>query len=300
MAKAAQNPREAAIPTFFLYEDGGGESEAEADFVHIETIRARAGLHTWEIRPHRHGGLHQFLVLLEGGGSVDADGCMESFTAPSFIAVPATLVHGFTFTTDADGFVLTVSERFLERCVQRGGEALASPADVLVSPMDAPGELSLLRSAFEFLHQELPWRRPGRERVTAACLDLMLVSVARRMAEPGGRDQPSRSRLLVGRFKALVNVHAAEGWTVQHYARMLGVSVEQLTRACRTTTARSPMQMVHDRLLSEARRSLIYTAMSVQEIGFSLGFVDPAYFTRFFAQREGCSPTAFRRQAARP
>jgi AraC family transcriptional activator of pobA len=296
--KAAQNLKDATIPTFLLYEDGGGEPEAEGDFVHIETIRARAGLHNWEIRPHRHGGLHQFLVLLEGGGRVDTDGRVEAFTAPTFIVVPATLAHGFTFTTDAEGFVLTVAERFLEKCLHRGGEPLAYPADVLVSPLELPGELALLRSAFAFLHQELPWRRSGRERATAACLDLVLVSAARRIAPTGGGDQPSRARILAGRFKALVNVHAAEGWSVQHYARMLGVSVEQLTRACRTTAGRSPMRTVHDRLLSEARRSLIYTAMSVQEIGFSLGFADPAYFTRFFAQREGCSPSQFRRAAS--
>ena len=300
MARAAHDPNRRSIPTFFLYEDGGGAPQSEGDFVHIETIRARAGLHNWEIRPHRHGRLHQFLILLEGGGRVDAEGRVEAFAAPAFIAVPATLVHGFAFTPDAEGFVLTVSDRFLEPCLQRGGAALAYPAEVMVCALDDPGERALLRAAMDYLHQELPWRRPGRERAAAACLELMLVGLARRLAQPGERDPPNRGRVLVARFKALANVHAAEGWSVQNYARMLGVSVEQLTRACRAVSGRSPMRLVHDRLLSEARRSLIYTAMSVQEIGFSLGFADPAYFTRFFAQREGCSPSEFRRRSAAP
>ncbi len=84
---------------------------------------------------------------------------------------------------------------------------------------------------------------------------------------------------------------------MERYAKDLGVSVEQLNRSCRAAASRSPMRIVHDRLLSEARRSLIYTCMTVQEIGFSLGFADPAYFTRFFTQREGCSPSHFRRRA---
>ncbi len=86
---------------------------------------------------------------------------------------------------------------------------------------------------------------------------------------------------------------------MQRYARALGVSLDQLNRGCRAATGRTPLQIVHDRLLAEAKRSLIYTSMSVQEVGFSLGFADPAYFTRFFAQREKCSPSQFRARTER-
>lgn len=95
-----------------------------------------------------------------------------------------------------------------------------------------------------------------------------------------------------------MNAHAAEGWSVQRYAAALGVSGEQLNRACRATGGRAPLRIVHDRLMAEAKRSLIFTAMSMQEIGFSLGFNDPAYFTRFFVQREGRAPSVYRRTVA--
>ena len=293
MAGAARGRIDPAIPTFQLYEDGGGEPDADPDFVHIETVRARAGLHNWEIRPHRHAGLHQFLLLTEGGGSLDAEGRITAFAAPSLIAVPATLVHGFSFTPDAEGFVLTVAERFLET-LQRGAESSAYPSGVLVSALERAHEWALLQAAFSFLNAELPWRGAGRDRATAACLDLILVALARRLTQAGAAAVSTPAHRLAARFKALVNVHAAQGWGVGQYAQALGVSVEQLNRACRVVANRSPMRVAHDRLMAEAKRSLIYTSMSVQEIGFSLGFVDPAYFTRFFAQREGCSPSRFR------
>jgi AraC family transcriptional activator of pobA len=37
----------------------------------------------------------------------------------------------------------------------------------------------------------------------------------------------------------------------------------------------------------------------VSEIAYALGFDDPAYFTRFFSQRTGISPRAFRSPSAR-
>jgi AraC family transcriptional activator of pobA len=48
--------------------------------------------------------------------------------------------------------------------------------------------------------------------------------------------------------------------------------------------------------LLEAKRALTYSDATVAEIGYSLGFSDPAYFSRFFTKRAGSSPSRFRRQ----
>ncbi|MET0366097.1 MAG: helix-turn-helix domain-containing protein, partial [Sphingobium sp.] len=46
--------------------------------------------------------------------------------------------------------------------------------------------------------------------------------------------------------------------------------------------------------LLEARRSLLYSNLSVAEIAFSVGFADPAYFSRFFQRNMGVSPRQYR------
>ena len=296
MALTRNSLTDQKVPAFFLYEDDRSEPEAVADFVHIETIRDRASLHNWEIRPHRHPNLHQFLLLSEGAGRLDTDGRLEVLAAPCLVVVPDTVVHGFTFDPGAGGLVLTVADRFLADCAERGAEPLPYPDQALAWSLAGARDEPLLRSAFEFLHAELPWRHRGKLRATSACLDLVLVAVARRVAQTSSATAANPGQVLAARFKALVNSHSSDGWSVHDYARALGVSLDQLNRCCRTSAGRSPLQIVHDRLLSEAKRGLIYTSMSVQDVGFSLGFGDPAYFTRFFAQREGCSPSQFRRR----
>jgi len=47
-----------------------------------------------------------------------------------------------------------------------------------------------------------------------------------------------------------------------------------------------------------AKRNLVYTSMTVSVVSHTLGFSDPAYFTRFFKREVGVSPKEFRRQAA--
>ena len=110
-------------------------------------------------------------------------------------------------------------ERFLEHCAQRGFEPPAYPTRVVSAPLDGVEDRPLLQAAFEFLHRELPWRRTGHARATAACIDLILVALSRRMAQPTGADGAPPARRLSHNFKQLVNAHAAEGWSVRETER---------------------------------------------------------------------------------
>ena len=48
--------------------------------------------------------------------------------------------------------------------------------------------------------------------------------------------------------------------------------------------------------MKEARRNLAYTHLSISTIAYSLGYTDPAYFSRVFTRDAGISPKAFRSQ----
>ena len=50
------------------------------------------------------------------------------------------------------------------------------------------------------------------------------------------------------------------------------------------------------RAMLEAKRSLCYTNQTVAEIAYTLGFVDPAYFTRSFTRHAGLPPRQYRSQ----
>ena len=53
---------------------------------------------------------------------------------------------------------------------------------------------------------------------------------------------------------------------------------------------------MHQRLISEARRRLVYTQQTLDEIALTLGFKDTGYFCRFFKQMEGTTAGEFRQQ----
>jgi AraC family transcriptional activator of pobA len=74
---------------------------------------------------------------------------------------------------------------------------------------------------------------------------------------------------------------------------MMGVSLVQLRAACAAATGQSPTKMIHARVITEAKRNLIFGDMTMEQIAYSLGFSDAAYFTRFFRKEVG-QPSQFR------
>ena len=102
---------------------------------------------------------------------------------------------------------------------------------------------------------------------------------------------------LAERFVILAGQHAREHWQVGDYARSLGVSRDRLGTAVRRATGLSPKGYLHRELTREACELLANTGMPVSQVGFRLGFADPAYFNRFFSRQTGASPGQYRRRA---
>lgn len=79
------------------------------------------------------------------------------------------------------------------------------------------------------------------------------------------------------------------------FARQLSVHVNHLNRSVRETTGKTTTDHIAHRVASEARALLLHTDWNIAEIGYSLGFDEPAHFSYFFKKHAGLSPLAFRR-----
>ena len=84
---------------------------------------------------------------------------------------------------------------------------------------------------------------------------------------------------------------------MQAYADQLGLSIGQLSRICREVLGQSSLHVLNDRLIQEAQRGLVYTGLSIKQLADELGFVDDAYFSRFFRKHTGLSPRDYRAKA---
>jgi AraC family transcriptional activator of pobA len=101
---------------------------------------------------------------------------------------------------------------------------------------------------------------------------------------------------LVGNFLQMVELHYRDGWPVARYADTLGVTSDKLHAHCQREKNCGPRAIIHERLVREACTRLQQLDLPVEQIGYGLGFRDPAYFNRFFRKYRGASPGNYRRQ----
>jgi AraC family transcriptional activator of pobA len=82
--------------------------------------------------------------------------------------------------------------------------------------------------------------------------------------------------------------------TAKAYADLLDISPTHLNRVVRAATGMTVHDRIMLRVIEEARRALVFTSSSVQDIANHLGFSDSAYFSRCFRQRAGQTPSSYR------
>lgn len=99
---------------------------------------------------------------------------------------------------------------------------------------------------------------------------------------------------IVRQFNFLVESFFKTKHTVAEYAELLNKSPKTLSNLFAQYNQKTPLQIIQDRKLLEARRLLHYTDKSVKEIAYELGFEDVQTFSRFFKKKEGVSPKQYK------
>jgi AraC family transcriptional activator of pobA len=287
--------RSKGVPVFDLY--GEPHRAAAERFVHIEHLHDRSRPNKWVIRPHAHAQLSHIFFIVRGGGTMQAEENTLQFAAPSLLIVPAGIVHGFKWHWESRGSVITLADSYLHDLVRRD----ATLAELLRLPrvigLGAKDVASVKRYRAQ-LGEELGCAARGyRAAVDSAVLSIAVTALRREEHLSNAcAVTPGHHAALVTRLRARIEKHYRLRETVPAYAKALSVSATALRVACTRVAGMPPAAMLDQRSLLEAKRALLYSNRSIAEIGFYLGFVDPAYFSRWFRGHVGRSPRRYRTQ----
>jgi AraC-like DNA-binding protein len=102
---------------------------------------------------------------------------------------------------------------------------------------------------------------------------------------------------IVREFNYLVDKHFASHHNVAFYASQLNKSPKTLSNLFSLVSNRTPLNIIHDRIMTHARRQINYSELSIKEIAYELGYDDIQTFSRFFKSKEGISPGHYREQS---
>jgi len=287
-----------ALPLFHLY--GDPPDDAAFDFIHIETIASRSSIHDWTIRAHRHRNLFQVLLIEKGGGEMSFETAIVPFSAPAVILVPATTAHGFRFTPQiTNGWVVSFTEDVADAIGRNSGEALARLKAVAANPLvplATAAEAKHLSALCVDLDEEASLAREGYRLALRGLLALIAIEVVR-LAVSRARSgavtlAPADER--VEELRRLVDEHFRKERLINFYARKLAMTADRLNDHVKRATGVTAGHLIRQRVLTEAKRQLVFTNQPIHEIAYDLAFSDPSHFTRFFRKQTGTTPQAFR------
>jgi AraC family transcriptional activator of pobA len=288
-------PPAAGIPQFALYGELTRGTDAEG--VHIELIETRSRGYDWHIGMHTHAGLFQVLFLFGGRVRATLGDAPAELDGPVALTIHPSLAHGFEFSEEAYGYVLTIDQNLLFAAAGQDGKLFTA---LFVEPL-AIGLQAEARARIEALLQNLLLEagapRQGHTLMLdwlARCILLLLAraQAERRIAETSGR----KDFELFSRFRVEVERHYKEQWRVGQYADLLRIAPVRLNRLCLKIAGKSAFEMTQERLILEACRKLTYVPAGVAAIAYELGFQDPAYFSRLFKKLTGTTPKEYRRR----
>jgi AraC family transcriptional activator of pobA len=288
------------LPLFHLY--GDPPDDQAFDFIHVETIASRSSIHDWTIRVHRHRNLFQILLIERGGGEMTFDAAKLNFAAPAAILVPAAIAHGFRFEPNVtDGWVVSFTEDAAGALTERAGEALARMRTLAEQPVIAIGdaaELARLSALCAELFEEHSLAREGYRLAMRGLLVLIAVGVARLAASRArtGAVTLQPADTTVAQLRALVDAFFRQERLLGFYAEKLGMSVDRLNDHVKRATGVTAGHLIRQRVLTEAKRQLVFTAQPIHDISEELAFADPSHFARFFRKQTGTTPHEFRDQ----
>lgn len=101
---------------------------------------------------------------------------------------------------------------------------------------------------------------------------------------------------VIREYNYLVEKHFKTLTQVGEYAKLLFKSPKTLSNIFKKHIDNTPLQIINNRRLLEAKRLLDYSDISIQEISDELNFKDVQSFSHFFSKREGRSPSAYRQR----
>ena len=285
------------LPLFHLY--GDPPDDQAFDFIHIETIVSRSSIHDWLIRAHRHRNLFQILLIESGGGEMTYEAATIGFAAPAAILVPPTTAHGFRFLPQAtDGWVVSFTDDVAAALGDRSGVALKRLKVLATDPVVplTQAEAKKLSTLCRELYEESFLAREGFRIAMRGLLALIAIEAARLAASRArtGAVTLTPTDATVEALRALIEENFRKERLLGFYAEKLAMTPDRLNDHVKRATGVTAGHLIRQRILTEAKRQLVFTAQPIHEVAYDLAFSDPSHFARFFRKQTGTTPQEFR------
>ena len=123
---------------------------------------------------------------------------------------------------------------------------------------------------------------------------LFIIEIKRQLMAPMNIKKPSFAYSMTLNFRKALKENVCNTHHVKDYADLLGISQASLYRYVTATLGVSPLEVIHEELVTRAKQLLMTSTLTIKEIAEELGICDAMHFAKIFKNVTGESPDSFR------
>ena len=266
-------------------------AEKQGNHFYINHFSEHLKQHDFIAAPHRHD-FYLIVYFTKGTGKHLVDFISHDVKAGSIFFLTPGQAHNFAQIKNGAGTILFFSKEFLESYFQKkrvNNYAVFSSAGGKL--LIKKNNKIWIENIFIELINEYSNLQENSISIIRDYLDILLERSSR-LVETDKTIHPD-THWQLKELENLIELHFTSQHSPSFYAEKLHLSPKYLNELCKKYLDKTTTNLIHSRLILEAKRLLINKKNTITDIADHLGFEDASYFIRFFKKHEGISPKKF-------
>lgn len=137
----------------------------------------------------------------------------------------------------------------------------------------------------DLIKEEFKLNEENKVEMLRALLARFVIEItreAKKQYQPEKTGEQDSKFNLIRMFNLKVEMHFKKEHSVKFYAKELNVSPKTILGCFKLYSNKTPLQIIHERLITEAKRILYYTDKNMKEVAAELGFKSQNHFSKFY------------------
>ena len=248
---------------------------------------------TWRFPAHSHDNLSEIIYVKEGEGDFIVDNVLYRAKKGDILVYNKSVVHDEKSDPEKPlrTYFCGISNLFLKDC-EEGCLIPAGVKPIINADKYSYKVESYISSIFEECYSQIM----GYETICQNLIISLIILIKRIMnTDIGLREEPDMT-ILGTKIKEYIDKNYTKDISINDIANSLYISRHYLSHVFKDDTGTSPVNYIIDRRIGQARKLLLTTNKTIQQISYDVGYENTNYFSMLFKRKTGITPGEFRKE----
>ena len=243
---------------------------------------------------------YHIFIITGGSGTHTIDFTDYNCSRGTILAVRKDQIQRFIRNKSIKGYILVFTEEFLESRFTRNDvlKSLRLFNELLLDPKTEllPEEFNKIHALINEISNEYMLTKDTYSiDIIRSAIHIVIMKLLRIKECDQNKILGSKNLTNFIRFQSLIEKHFTSTKKVSDYADMMGFTTKTLNNISRNTIGKPAKQIIDEIVITNIKRLLLNSTLSIKEIAFKTGFEEITNIYKYFKKHANLSPELFRK-----